>query len=276
MGDAIPFWDLMVDTFRMGKSVSSGFVMTEEHAHQHHELMFNFSPIPIRHTLSGRVYTTDSFYILYRAPYVLHSSATLSEQTYIRYSASIHPCVFAEFGGICDLGQLRGRAECLIPTTQKQMETLEPLLWRLHRATKHPKAKKNAWIGTLAALLDEVSDLVPANTPDVQPSPPYIQEMMHYIVEHIDEDLTIDAMAEKFFCSHAKLTKDFRDATSLSLHEYVTAIRIARAKILLSTNMPLSMIAQRCGFSNESSFIRRFRQVAAMTPGEYREKNMRH
>ncbi len=77
---------------------------------------------------------------------------------------------------------------------------------------------------------------------------------------------------DQFFISPSKLTADFRAATSISLHEYISAIRVTRAKMWLSENYPIEIIAQRCGFTHESSFIRMFKSVTGMTPGEYRRR----
>ena len=84
MKENIPFWNLEIETFKAGASQSNGYIMRSEHAHHHHEFMFNFSRIPTRHTASGKVRECDSPYILYRAPYTLHSSATLTTEKYRR------------------------------------------------------------------------------------------------------------------------------------------------------------------------------------------------
>ena len=47
-----------------------------------------------------------------------------------------------------------------------------------------------------------------------------------------------------------------------------------KAKSFLSnTDMPLRMIVEKLGYSNESSFIRKFKDATGMTPGEYRRQS---
>ena len=101
-------------------------------------------------------------------------------------------------------------------------------------------------------------------------APPYIQSLLRYVAEHAEEELSGDILAEKFFVSRAKLMRDFRSAIGVPLHEYITSIRIHRAKILLAENLPLSLIAQQCGFGSDSAFISMFRRHMGMTPGKYR------
>ncbi len=239
------------------------------HVHLYYELVFNFSPIPLRHTVVSREYDTSTRCILFRAPYLMHSTVTLSDEKYTRCNIGFHPSVLTEYGGICDLGRLQNRRECMIPTTADQMEQLRPLLVRMKRV-RDPAVPKKIWLSTLANLLYEVSSLAGDVTSDESPTPMYIQDLLRYVVENIHEDLTIDTLAEKFFVSRTKLTRDFRTYTLISLHEYVSALRIHQAKVLLSEDLPLSIIAERCGFARDSSFGVMFRRATGMTPGEYR------
>lgn len=267
-----PFWDVYTRTFIAGPTESDGFTMVDEHAHLHHEFMINFSHIPIRHTVSGREYVTDYPYILYRAPYILHSSSTLTTEKYRRYLLTINPTVLTEYSGICSLGRLQGRSECLIPVNEQQILRLIPILQRLWRARNDSSVPKNVWVSLLTCFLFEVNELMPEDLPDISPTPPYIQELMHYVVEHLDEDLRVDVLAKKFFVSRTKLIADFRSATRISLHRYVIGIRTAQAKIWLARGQSVTETAQRCGFSQESAFIHMFRRETGLTPGEWKRR----
>ena len=41
--------------------------------------------------------------------------------------------------------------------------------------------------------------------------------------------------------------------------------------ILITTDVTISEIADQVGYGNQKSFMRRFKQVTGMTPGEYRK-----
>jgi len=249
----------------------SGYRM-EEHVHQFYELLINYYPVPLRHTVAGKAYNTDTPFIQFRAPYLLHSTSALDSTPYTRTNIGFHPSVLAEYGGICKLGRLANCWECLIPVTTEQIMNLEPLLIRLRRV-RDPKTPKHVWISILAALLWEISELAEQAIVHGTEAAPYIQNLLQYIVQHAEDDLSNEALAEKFFVSRSKLKRDFQAAVNMSLHEYVTAIRIHRAKILLTEDMPLSMVAQQCGFSADASFAYMFRRHTGMPPGEYRRRN---
>lgn len=243
---------------------------TPPHIQRFYEMIFNFSPIPMRHIAADHIYHTDSPYILFRAPYILHTSNTCGIGPYRRFVVAFHHNVLSEFSGICKLGMLNDHLECIIPTTAEQMQALEPLLLNLCRS-QDPAVPKHMWLGLLAALLYEVNELMNSSVPHKIEFPPYMQELLLYITEHLDEPLSLDSLAERFFVSIPKLTRDFRKTVNTSLHEYITAVRIHHAKILLKEGVPLSIISQKCGYTQESSFIYMFRSRTGMTPGEYRK-----
>ena len=58
------------------------------------------------------------------------------------------------------------------------------------------------------------------------------------------------------------------------LLEYINRYRVDQAAImLLETSLPVTQIAQRCGYTSDASFIRVFKQYRGMTPGRFREEN---
>ena len=268
-------WGTSIEAFPLlcERVITPGNRMTEEHVHQYYELIFNFSDIPFRHTVNGREYESTGPYILYRAPYILHSSSTFTEAPYDRYEIAFHPCILTEFSGLCDLGALRRRWECMIPVTGAVLQNMLPLLERIRRV-REPGVPKQVWISALAGLLYEIHELVPTAAPEELPAPSYLQELLRYIVEHTEEPLSLDFLSKKFFISPSKLSRDFRAAAGRSLHQYITAIRVDRAKFWLAEGMPLAFVAQRCGFSQESAFIYMFRRRTGLTPGEYRTRVM--
>ena len=266
-------WDTELDRHLLwaGHSTRPTHAVKEQ-VHRYHELIFNFSAIPLRHTAAGHSYISTTPFVLYRAPYLLHSTGMLEDDgVYRRVNVVFHSNIFVEFGGICELGRLGHHWECMIPATEEQMQAFLPLLERLMRSND-PSISKKLRLGTLAVLLCEVNELAEAAIPHEEgiTAPPYIQDLLRYVVEHIAEPLTLDMLAERFFISRAKLTRDFRSAVKTSLHDYITAIRVQRAKILLEEGTPLSIVSQQCGFSRESAFITMFRHRTGLTPGEYR------
>ena len=58
-----------------------------------------------------------------------------------------------------------------------------------------------------------------------------------------------------------------------SVSQYVAAVRVRRARLLIDNHPELSLIeiGHACGFQSQSSFIRCYRDHYGITPGEYRK-----
>ena len=268
----IPFWSLDVrGLVTAPKRTSKGYVMESDHAHPHYEIVFNFSPVPARHSVHGKYHETSGRYILWRAPYVLHSMRTLSDADYIRSQICFPPFVMNECAAFGDIGRLRHIRACTIPVTEDQIKYLDQMIQHM-RQMWDSDAPESLRYGVLAALLYEIGQLIPKDVQTAPDSEMYVQEVIYYIAEHIAEELSIDSLSQQFFVSKTKLIQDFRNVTGQSIHEYVTAIRLYHARSLLANKeIPLSAIANQCGFSGSSAFIRIFHRETGITPGEWRQ-----
>ena len=92
----------------------------------------------------------------------------------------------------------------------------------------------------------------------------------------INEDyacpLTLETLAAKHFISRAKLVRLFREGLGMTVNDYLTDVRISRAKGFLREGMTVGEAAARCGYACTGYFIRRFREHTGMTPAEYRRE----
>ncbi len=92
-----------------------------------------------------------------------------------------------------------------------------------------------------------------------------------YIQTHLMQKLSREEIASFVHLSPDYLARLVKKKTGLSLMDYIKCQRIEEAKTLLgSTQMSISMIALKCGFSNFSHFSQVFRKETGITPFEYR------
>ena len=96
-----------------------------------------------------------------------------------------------------------------------------------------------------------------------------------YIRENLDQDLNLNTLAT--YCNlsptyfHSVFTEFFQKTPA----QYILACRIAAAKTgLLVGDYSLSALSADCGFSSQSYFCYKFRQITGMTPLEYRAKQL--
>ena len=64
----------------------------------------------------------------------------------------------------------------------------------------------------------------------------------------------------------------FKAAKGVTAAKYFEDMKLKLAReLLLQTDMPVYEIGLKLGYYGQNSFIRRFKQLTDMTPGEYRE-----
>jgi AraC-like DNA-binding protein len=93
-----------------------------------------------------------------------------------------------------------------------------------------------------------------------------------YINENFrNPDLNISITALHFNLTPAYLSGIFQQQTGLNLLEYISALRIEESKKLLEQGYSITKTAELTGFRGSSTFIRIFRKVTGVTPGQYRD-----
>lgn len=98
-----------------------------------------------------------------------------------------------------------------------------------------------------------------------------IIDVISYIREHLTENITIDLLAGRFYISRYHLMRQFKEATGYSIHQYINEKRILEAKRRIQTGVSASKACYDCGFSDYSTFARRFKAVIGMAPSMIRE-----
>lgn len=85
---------------------------------------------------------------------------------------------------------------------------------------------------------------------------------------------SVEAVAKQLLISPSGLRKKFRDAEGISPAQYRLQQKLEQAKRqLLSTDLPVSVVAENCGFYDSAYFHRVFCRREGLTPGAYRATN---
>ena len=92
-----------------------------------------------------------------------------------------------------------------------------------------------------------------------------------YVKRHFAEKVTLDDLAREAAVSPSYLIRLFKRQLETTPHDYLLRYRISRAKELLAeTTLTSAAIAERVGFTSESNFSYRFKQMTGKGPRAYR------
>ncbi len=101
--------------------------------------------------------------------------------------------------------------------------------------------------------------------------PPNIVRAKQYIRDHQANDLSLGEVARAVNTSTFYFCKMFKKATGLNFTDYLSRVRIEKAKnLLLNPNLRVSEIAYEVGFQSLTHFNRVFRKMVGQSPTEYR------
>jgi AraC family transcriptional regulator len=88
----------------------------------------------------------------------------------------------------------------------------------------------------------------------------------------MEDDLSLDEMAESVGLSTAHFARMFRKSTGETPHQFVLRQRLERAKAMLrAPDARILDVAVACGFKTQQHFAQAFRDVWGVSPTEYRQ-----
>lgn len=99
-------------------------------------------------------------------------------------------------------------------------------------------------------------------------------QILDYVNRHFgDSSMGLDAVADEFGVSANYLSRFFKQETGCSFIQYVTMVRMDRAKeLLINGDRQIKEIVAEIGYIDVANFVRKFKGYEGVTPGQYREK----
>ncbi|MFE5322134.1 helix-turn-helix domain-containing protein [Paenibacillus sp. NPDC056579] len=97
--------------------------------------------------------------------------------------------------------------------------------------------------------------------------------MVKLVHERFDQDISLEGCASILNFHPVYLSRVFKKEMGINFSEYLTDYRMSMAKTWLeTTSLKISEIAEKLNYTNTTAFIRTFRKLVGMTPGQYRDE----
>ena len=100
-----------------------------------------------------------------------------------------------------------------------------------------------------------------------------VRKIVSFIEHRYAEDITLDQLEKQVYLSKQYLSKIFREATGMTIFDYLQRRRINHAKLLFSLD-PASSVTDVCydvGFKNLSHFSRLFKEQEGVSPEQFKK-----
>ena len=95
-----------------------------------------------------------------------------------------------------------------------------------------------------------------------------VSEVVDYIGAHYGEELSLEALADRFYVSKYHLSHEFARIVGTSVHRYIVKKRLLIARQLMAQGVPPSRVWGDVGFGDYTGFYRAFKSEYGLTPRE--------
>lgn len=99
-----------------------------------------------------------------------------------------------------------------------------------------------------------------------------LRELQAWVVDHLDADLSVPALAQRACLSERQFTRAFKAETGMTPAAYVEALRVERARLLLHDGATVDEAARATGFRSAEVLRRAFHRRIGVAPSAYRDR----
>ncbi|WNW09901.1 AraC family transcriptional regulator [Pseudomonas sp. DTU_2021_1001937_2_SI_NGA_ILE_001] len=133
-----------------------------------------------------------------------------------------------------------------------------------------PLERQSAMLEAFAALIRRYGQCARGRTLREAPAAD-VRRAQDLIQSCFDERLSISQVASAVGLSEYHFMRSFRRQTGMTVHAYITQVRLQAAKDRLAKGMSAAQTAISVGFFDQSHFTNRFRASFGVTPGRFAE-----
>jgi AraC-like DNA-binding protein len=99
-----------------------------------------------------------------------------------------------------------------------------------------------------------------------------VQRAVDLLENRYADPLTTKTVSAVVRTTPARLTRIFQQETGITLHEYLTRLRLERASHLLRANLKVESVAHSVGYRSKKNFYRQFMRHFGSTPEHFRRR----
>lgn len=246
----------------------------EYHYHDFNKIIVFISG-SVTYLIEGKAYRLKPWDILFVSSSELHKPIIDSSFIYERVVIWVNPSFLLKHSCDSDLitcfNLTSERKNNLLRLDTTSINDIKHLVTTLEEAFKNSGfgcviLRNSVFIELLVILTRKLLGISTANITNDIIVDEGIQKLIDYINSNITEDLSVEALASKFFLSKYHLMRKFKKNTGYSLHSYILQKRLLKADMLIKEGVSVTQACEQSGFNDYSSFLRAFKKMFGVTP----------
>lgn len=241
------------------------------HIHDQYEI-YCFLSGNAEYLVEGTVYSLKPGCILMMRPSEVHKVRLISEKPYERYVIQFADSLLK---GIDPDGYLLkaftdrplGQKNRYFPAEFGEMHPKE-LLDAMCAPAKSDQERRLKILSYLYSLLEQLYTAFFKKDDSLSAQRTSAEKLVSYINQHLNDDLSLNSLSERFFLSVSQINRLFKQATGSPVGEYILAKRLMNARTLLREGQTAMNACQKSGFKDYSAFYRSYCKRFGVSPRE--------
>lgn len=145
----------------------------------------------------------------------------------------------------------------------------EDILCEEDRAELHSPQNIEVFVCTFLSIIQRTNSCI--NAKKQSKNRELANRIKQYVLENIDQEISLNSTAEAFHISSFHLSKIFKEEIGINYIDFVINCKMDKAKnLLVSTNLSINRITSLIGYSHSTYFTRKFKELTGKTPNVYR------
>lgn len=269
---------MIANDFELFHYFDSRFSGDRYHGHDFYEIFILYSGC-VSYNVEGKQYNMKPGDILLISDKDIHRPIVYNEQKYERVVLWIDKKYLSGKGSDgCNLAACFEESDqnknCLIRPYKSQFAVIKNIISNLEKAHNGSDfgdtVLRESYFLELLVLINRF--FLCGNFESIKADIDYnnsISDVVSYINENLNTDLSVDYLSEKFFMSKYHLIREFKKNIGYTLHQYVLLKRLILSRELLKEGLSVLEVSIKCGFNDYANFIRCFKKAFGVPPKKY-------
>ena len=226
-----------------------------------------------------KVLSKASDTVLYFKPSVLRDEFTLSALHGEKYETAFGTAVYQDYYLIRYFIKTEEFKERIIPLSAWELGRIKGLLDSINTelTTQYDgfwPCRSRSFLMELLFFTQFLCQTFEGNNKVLYEDDTNFSLITEYLNEHYNDEISLESITKKFNINRNKLNGIFLNKTSKTCLNYLMNLRIDMAKIILAnTELPVSEVAGRVGYSDSNYFTKIFKKMTGSTPSAFRNSN---
>ncbi len=237
------------------------------HMHSRYEFLY-FKSGDASYIVENNIYQAEKGDIFITRPDELHTIAFHPNKTYEGHFMRVSRDFLSEFSLFDKIDSRPMGAYNRIIAAAAEKAGLYDYFKKVEYYVVHRLPESDAMIKSyFIQLLVAINSLPDGGAvSDSAPRGGRIDDIIDFLTENISPEITLDLLSEKFFINKYYMCHSFKEHTGLTIKEFMNAMKISKAKNMLTNGADIMNLCYDCGFNDYSTFYKTFKKLTGKSP----------